>query len=159
MISASANKNDSDIAIGGANVVQFYRWDGSLLGDPIWITSETNQGHRPGIVALKNGDYLSVWQTNNPNSYPSLGDRKSYIVGRYIAVAGNNLDTTFVIDSDSVLLKEGDSPRLLETNEKISVSWIEYASPQDTQNYKNFSVDDISNIIREALIYSPKAFP
>ena len=109
LFSASMSKAYGDVDLGGVNVGQFYKWDGTPIGNPIWISSETNQGHRPGVSALKGGGYIIVWQTNNPIGLPSSSNF-GYIVGRFLSADGNDLGKTFVIDSSSVLLKEKEAP-------------------------------------------------
>ena len=91
LISQSTPALDGDGRVGGANVAQMYSFDGVAQGEPIWITSQTNQGHRPGVGALSDGSYLVIWQTNNPIGYPELGNMIGYIVARHISADGAQL--------------------------------------------------------------------
>lgn len=131
----------------GSNWAQFYKWDGQSMGVPIWLTSQTNQGHRPGIGVLNNGDYIAMWQTNNPLGYPELGDRIGYIVGRYIKYDGSYVGDTFVIATGTNLIEEGSPPAISEKNGQIIVSWSAYSSQFDTVNVKNGD-SDISHLIK-----------
>jgi Ca2+-binding RTX toxin-like protein len=133
--------------IGGASVAQFYGYDGVPIGDPIWMTSQTNQGHRPGIGALSNGDYLMVWQTNNPEGYPEIADRIGYIVGRRISHDGTQLGETFIISTGDALLQEGVPPVIAEVDGKITVSWNSYTSSFDGSSVIAGQSEDLSKII------------
>lgn len=132
----------------GANFAQFYNWQGQTLGDPIYLTSQTNSGHRPGIGVLKNGDYIAMWQTNNPLGYPELGDRIGYIVGRYIKYDGSVIGETFIIATGTILLEEGNPPSITQQGDQIIVSWSSYSSQFGTSSVTSGSSGDISKTIK-----------
>jgi serralysin len=136
--------------IGGAAVAQFYGYDGVPIGDPIWISSQANGGTRPGIGALGNGEYLAVWQVNDLEGYPVLGDRILYIVGRTLSHDGTALGETFVIAAGVPLLETGVPPTVNEVDGQIVVGWSSYSTQFgaiDLSTVNSGQSGDISNIV------------
>jgi Ca2+-binding RTX toxin-like protein len=147
LISQSEPGLDGDVNWVGANVAQLYTFEGVALGEPIWITSQTNQGHRPGVGALSDGSYLVVWQTNNPNGYPELGNMIGYIVARHVSADGTKVGETFIVATGRNLLAEGVRPTVNEVNGEVFISWDEYSSQFDRSSITRGASGDISKKI------------
>jgi Ca2+-binding RTX toxin-like protein len=147
LLSQSEPGLDGDVNWVGANVAQMYSFDGVAQGEPIWITSQTNQGHRPGVGALSDGSYLVIWQTNNPIGYPELGNMIGYIVARHISADGTQVGETFIVATGRNLLAEGISPTVNEVNGEIIVAWDEYSSQFDRSTITAGASGDVSRKI------------
>lgn len=121
----------------GAILGQAYDWTGKLVGSEKFISSETNQGHRPGIGTLSDNSYFISWQTNNPIGYPELspietstrypeGIPRGYIVGRGINASGTKATKTIIISEGANLLVDGSPPVIKQdSNGVISIDWLE----------------------------------
>lgn len=148
---SKSDPDQSGVAhIGGAAVAQFYGYDGVPIGDPIWISSQANGGTRPGIGALSTGEYLAVWQVNDLEGYPVLGDRILYIVGRTISHDGTALGETFVIAAGVPLLEEGVPPTVNEVDGQIVIGWSSYSTQFgaiDVSSVSSGQSGDISNTV------------
>lgn len=125
---------------------QFYSFDAQPIGSEFYLSTQVVEGDRPGVAAFSDGRYIVVWQTNNPEGYPNLGDRIQYVVGRVIEKNGT-LDDTFIIATGVNLLVEGTTPQISFSNGKVSVSWDSYSTLSDLSGRNSGEIGDINQLI------------
>ena len=89
----------------GASLYQLYNYSGQKIGSEVRFTTETRSGHRPSVTALSDGNYLLVYQTDQPRGHPTIPiNGVGYIVGRTLAGDGTQIGQTFIVAAPVNLL-------------------------------------------------------